>query len=170
MMILYAQAWNRGGWEADATWYCQLLCKAICYYEQSCLHNTFMQRLAITGFVSSQPSFFRLIRKAVWGTMVTNNVCGSVILSISVQTKKGMSEDSTHRKPLLCLVTSFIRAAGDRWMLVTRGTTRSASVFSMGSCPAQPIFSLNRVHELPNYFSQYMLVVTNKHYDKLKFS
>ena len=42
-------------------------------------------------------------------------------------------------------------------------------MFSMGSCPAQPIFILNRVHELPNYFSQYMLVVTNKHYDKLKF-
>ena len=43
-------------------------------------------------------------------------------------------------------------------------------MFSMGSCPAQPIFSLNRVHELPNYFSQYMLVVTNKYYDKLKFA
>ena len=52
--------------------------------------------------------------------------------------------------------------------LAPLGTTRSASVFSMGSCPAQPIFSLNRVHELPNYFSQYMLVVTNKYYDKLK--
>ena len=47
--------------------------------------------------------YVRLIRKAVWSTMVTNNVCGSVILFISVQTKKGMSEDSTHRKPLLCL-------------------------------------------------------------------
>ena len=63
---------------------------------------------------ATSPPYFRLIRKAVWGTMVTNNVCGSVILFISVQTKKGMSEDSTHRKPLLCLVTSFIRAAGDR--------------------------------------------------------
>ena len=62
-----------------------------------------MQRLAIASFVSSQPPYFRLIRKAVWGTMVTNNVCGSVILFISVQTKKGMSEDSTHRKPLLYL-------------------------------------------------------------------
>ena len=50
-----------------------------------------------------RPPYFRLIRKAVWGTMVTNNVCGSVILFISVQTKKGMSEDSTHRKPLLYL-------------------------------------------------------------------
>ena len=59
--------------------------------------------LAVTGFVSSQPPYFRLIRKAVWGTMVTNNVCGSVILFISVQTKKGMSEDSAHRKPLLYL-------------------------------------------------------------------
>ena len=74
----------------------------------------FIQRLAVAGFVSSQPPYFRLIRKAVWSTMVTNNVCGSVILFISVQIKKGMSEDSTHRKPLLCLVTSFIRAAGDR--------------------------------------------------------
>ena len=42
-------------------------------------------------------------------------------------------------------------------------------MFSMGSCPAQPIFSLNRVHELPNYFIQYMHEVTIKHYDKLKF-
>ena len=42
-------------------------------------------------------------------------------------------------------------------------------MFSMGSYPAQPIFSLNRVRELPNYFSQYMFVVTNKHYDKMKF-
>ena len=49
------------------------------------------------------PPYFRLIRKAVWGTMVANNVCDSVILFISVQTKKGMSEDSTHRKPLLYL-------------------------------------------------------------------
>ena len=54
--------------------------------------------LEIAGLVSSYPPYFRLIRKAVWGTMVTNNVCGSVILFISVQTKKGMSEDSTHRK------------------------------------------------------------------------
>ena len=119
---------------------------------------------------ATSPPLFRLARQAVCSTMVTNNVCRFIILFISVQTKKGMSEDSTHRKPLLCLVTSFIRAAGDRWMLVTRGTTRSASVFSMGSCPAQPIFSLNRVHELPNYFSQYMIVVTNKNYDKLKFN
>ncbi|MDD6598079.1 hypothetical protein, partial [Anaerovibrio sp.] len=59
--------------------------------------------LAMTGFVSHFAPYFRLIRKAVWSTMVTNNVCGSVILFISVQTKKGMSEDSTHRKPLLCL-------------------------------------------------------------------
>ena len=43
-------------------------------------------------------------------------------------------------------------------------------MFSMGSCPAQPIFSLNRVHELPNYFYQYMHEVTIKHYDKLKFT
>ena len=63
---------------------------------------------------ASQPPFFRLIRKAVWGTMATSNVCRFIILSISVQTKKGMSEDTTHRKPVLCLVTSFIRAAGDR--------------------------------------------------------
>ena len=42
-------------------------------------------------------------------------------------------------------------------------------MFSMGSCPAQPIFSLNRVHELSNYFIQYMHEITNQHYDKLKF-
>ena len=42
-------------------------------------------------------------------------------------------------------------------------------MFSMGSCPAQPIFSLNRVHEVSNYISQYMHEVTIKHYDKLKF-
>ena len=62
-----------------------------------------MQRLAITGFLSSQPPFFRLARKAVCITMVTNNGCGFTNLFISVQTKKGMSEDSTHRKPLLYL-------------------------------------------------------------------
>ena len=102
---------------------------------------------------ATSPPLFRLARKAVCSTMATSNVCRFIILSISVQTKKGMSEDSTHRKPLLCLVTSFIRAAGDRWMLVTRGTTRSESVFSMGSCPAQPIFSLNRVHKLTKIIS-----------------
>ena len=74
----------------------------------------FIQRLAVSGFVSLPAPFFRLIRKAVCSTMATSNVCRFIILSISVQTKKGMSEDSTHRKPLLCLVTSFIRAAGDR--------------------------------------------------------
>ena len=83
----------------------------------SCCHSRkkhdFIQRLSVTNFVSLPAPYFRLIRKAVWGTMVTNNVCGSVILFISVQIKKGMSEDSNHRKPLLCLVTSFIRAAGE---------------------------------------------------------
>ena len=105
---------KRGSREAGETCYCQLLCKATCYYEQSCLHNTFMQRLAMTGFVSHFAPLFRLARESVCSTMATSNVCHFIILSISVQTKKGMSEDSTHRKPLLCLVTSFIRAAGDR--------------------------------------------------------
>ena len=44
-------------------------------------------------------------------------------------------------------------------MLVTRGTTRSESVFSMGSCPAHPIFILNRVHEISNYVISIPIVV-----------
>ena len=43
---------KRGSGEADETCYCQLLCKAACYYEQSCLHCTFIQRLAVASFVS----------------------------------------------------------------------------------------------------------------------
>ena len=57
--------------------------------------NRFRQLLALL--------FFRFARKAVCITMVTNNGCGFTNLFISVQTKKGMSEDSTHRKPLLYL-------------------------------------------------------------------
>ena len=147
-MILYEQAWNRGlgGWrdlilptamQGNLLLWAELFAQ---YVYATVGNDRFRQPL--------RPPFFRLARKAVCSTMATSNVCHFIILSISVQTKKGMSEDSTHRKPLLCLVTSFIRAAGDRWMLVTRGTTRSESVFSMGSCPAQPIFNLNRVHKL----------------------
>ena len=43
-------------------------------------------------------------------------------------------------------------------------------MFSMGSCPAQPIFILNRVHDVSNYIRQYMHEVTINHYDKLKFT
>ena len=59
--------------------------------------------LAVSGLASLSAPYFRLIRKAVCSTMVANNICCFIILFISVQTKKGMSEDSTHRKPLLCL-------------------------------------------------------------------
>ena len=75
-------------------------------YANNSAHNSRLPCIAVGSIRSRQPPsppYFRLIRKAVWGTMVTNNVCDSVILFISVQTKKGMSEDSTHRKPLLYL-------------------------------------------------------------------
>ena len=62
-----------------------------------------IRRLAIACFASSRPPLFRLARKAVCITMVKNNEYGFIILFISVQTKKGMSEDSIQRKPLLYL-------------------------------------------------------------------
>ena len=62
-----------------------------------------IQRLAVAYIVSLPALLFRLARKAVCITMVRNNEYGFISLFISVQTKKGMSEDSTHRKPLLYL-------------------------------------------------------------------
>ena len=55
-----------------------------------------------------------------------------------------------------------------RRSLEARGCAKSESEFSMGTAATCPSFSLNRVHEVSNYISQYMHEVTIKHYDKLK--
>ena len=52
--------------------------------------------------------------------MVTNNGHGFTNLFISVQTKKGMSEDSTHRKPLLYLGARRVIC---RWHITQYKTT-----------------------------------------------
>ena len=52
--------------------------------------------------------------------------------------------------------------------LEARGCAKSESEFSMGTAATCPSFSLNRVHEVSNYVSQYMHKVTIKHDDKLK--
>ena len=67
-----------------------------------------------TDILSLAPPYFRLARKVVCSTMATYNKWLFIIFSISVQTKSGTGAACTQRKPLLCLVTSFIRAAGDR--------------------------------------------------------
>ena len=85
--------------------------------------NSKLPRIVVGSSRSRQPPgspFFRLARQAVCSTMVTNNVCRFIILSISVQTKKGMSEDSTHRKPLLYLGARRVIC---RWHITKYKTT-----------------------------------------------
>ena len=55
-------------------------------------------------------------------------------------------------------------------MLVTRGTMRSESVFSMGTTATCPFLMSEQNSRTNKLFSPYMHEVTFKHYDKLKFT
>ena len=53
--------------------------------------------------------------------------------------------------------------------LEARGCAKSESEFSMGTAATCPFIMSEQSPRITKLFSQYMLVVTNKHYDKLKF-
>ena len=54
--------------------------------------------------------------------------------------------------------------------LEARGCAKSESEFSMGTAATCPFIMSEQSPRTTKLFSQYMLVVTNKHYDKLKFN
>ena len=90
---------------------------------------------------------FRLARKSVCSTMVTyNNWWFIILLYLFRQERDGLRHvpSETFVVPR-CLATC--KPSGAARAQHPLGTTRSESVFSMGSCPAQPIFNLNRIHK-----------------------
>ncbi|MBQ5845802.1 MAG: hypothetical protein IIW64_04060, partial [Selenomonadaceae bacterium] len=57
-----------------------------------------------------------------------------------------------------------------RRSLEARGCAKSESEFSMGTAATCPFIMSEQSLRTTKLFIQYMLVVTNKHYDKLKFN
>ena len=90
-------------------------------------------------------------------------------MCISVQTKK---RDRCGMYPKKTLSAASLLSECERKRrrsLEARGCAKSESEFSMGTAATCPFIMSEQSPRTTKLFSQYMLVVTNKHYDKLKF-
>ena len=105
-----------GGLGADEAWYCQQLCKATCYYEQSCLHCTFMQRLTVASFVSFPAPFSGLLVKlyaALWQHMTSGVLSFCLYL---FRQRKGWAGQLPIENLCCTSVLNDTRAEGEAWV------------------------------------------------------
>ena len=96
---------------------------------------------------ATSPPYFRLARKVVCSTMATYNKWRFIILSISVQTRKGWVAACAIRNLCCASVLSESQAVRRSESLASARHNQERERVSEGTAVDHPIFNLNRVHE-----------------------